>query len=264
MPILTRAGCNSGACHGALAGKGGLKLSLRGYDPDADHFVLTRQALGPPRRPQRARREPAAPEADAGRCRTAAARGSRSTPPTTASCSTGSPAGRPGPKDADADARAARGLPAGRAPEAEGHAAGGRPGRVLRRHGRGRDAAGPSSARSEELVADVDEDGQVTVAGHGEAAVTRPVRHPRRHAHRHLAVPEHGRRDGVRRGPAAQLHRRARPEEAASCCACRRRRPCTDAEFIRRAYLDACGILPTPEEVDGVPRRHGRRTSGRS
>src|SRR5262245_4693493 len=46
IPILTRAGCNSGACHGALAGKGGLKLSLRGYDLDADHFVLTRQALG--------------------------------------------------------------------------------------------------------------------------------------------------------------------------------------------------------------------------
>src|SRR5205814_783033 len=46
IPMLTKAGCNSGACHGALAGKGGLKLSLRGYDPDADHFVLTRQALG--------------------------------------------------------------------------------------------------------------------------------------------------------------------------------------------------------------------------
>src|SRR5205807_7942797 len=45
VPVLTRAGCNSGACHGALAGKGGMKLSLRGYDPDADHFVLTRQAL---------------------------------------------------------------------------------------------------------------------------------------------------------------------------------------------------------------------------
>src|SRR5947207_3257559 len=45
-PVLTKAGCNSGSCHGALAGKGGLKLSLRGYDPDADHFVLTRQALG--------------------------------------------------------------------------------------------------------------------------------------------------------------------------------------------------------------------------
>ena len=46
IPLLTKVGCNSGACHGALAGKGGLKLSLRGYDPDADHFVLTRQALG--------------------------------------------------------------------------------------------------------------------------------------------------------------------------------------------------------------------------
>jgi hypothetical protein len=44
MPILTKLGCNSGACHGALAGKGGFKLSLRGYDAEADHFVLTRQA----------------------------------------------------------------------------------------------------------------------------------------------------------------------------------------------------------------------------
>ena len=46
IPMMTRVGCNSGACHGALAGKGGLKLSLRGYDPEADYFVLTRQALG--------------------------------------------------------------------------------------------------------------------------------------------------------------------------------------------------------------------------
>lgn len=45
LPTFTRTGCNSGACHGALAGKGGLKLSLRGYDPDADHFALTRQAV---------------------------------------------------------------------------------------------------------------------------------------------------------------------------------------------------------------------------
>jgi hypothetical protein len=45
-PVLTRAGCNSGACHGALAGKGGLKLSLRGYDLARDYFVLTRQAGG--------------------------------------------------------------------------------------------------------------------------------------------------------------------------------------------------------------------------
>lgn len=32
-PILTRLGCNQGACHGADAGRNGFKLSLRGYDP---------------------------------------------------------------------------------------------------------------------------------------------------------------------------------------------------------------------------------------
>ncbi len=44
IPILTRAGCNSGACHGALAGKGSFKLSLRGYDPETDHYGMTKQA----------------------------------------------------------------------------------------------------------------------------------------------------------------------------------------------------------------------------
>ena len=37
IPVLTKAGCNQGACHGALAGKNGFKLTLRGYDPDADY-----------------------------------------------------------------------------------------------------------------------------------------------------------------------------------------------------------------------------------
>ena len=46
LPILSKAGCNSGACHGALAGKGGFKLSLRGYNPSADFFAITRQARG--------------------------------------------------------------------------------------------------------------------------------------------------------------------------------------------------------------------------
>lgn len=46
IPVLTRLGCNSGACHGAAAGKGGFKLTLRGFDPLADFNVLTRQSLG--------------------------------------------------------------------------------------------------------------------------------------------------------------------------------------------------------------------------
>lgn len=44
--ILTKAGCNSGACHGAAAGKNGFKLSLRGYDPPGDFLALTRAARG--------------------------------------------------------------------------------------------------------------------------------------------------------------------------------------------------------------------------
>ena len=44
--ILAKQGCNSGACHGALAGKGGFRLSLRGYDALADHYNITRQNRG--------------------------------------------------------------------------------------------------------------------------------------------------------------------------------------------------------------------------
>jgi len=46
MPVLTKAGCNTGGCHGALAGKGGFRLSLSAYDPEADHLSITRDALG--------------------------------------------------------------------------------------------------------------------------------------------------------------------------------------------------------------------------
>lgn len=43
MAVLSRSGCNLGACHGNLNGKGGLKLSLRGEDPAADYKTLVRQ-----------------------------------------------------------------------------------------------------------------------------------------------------------------------------------------------------------------------------
>ena len=41
MPILSRAGCNTGSCHGSADGQKGFKLSLRGYDPAFDHAALT-------------------------------------------------------------------------------------------------------------------------------------------------------------------------------------------------------------------------------
>ena len=46
LPALTKAGCNSGPCHGAASGQNYLKLSLRGYAPDADHAALTREGAG--------------------------------------------------------------------------------------------------------------------------------------------------------------------------------------------------------------------------
>ncbi len=46
LPILSKAGCNSGGCHGALAGKGGFRLSLNGYNPVGDHYAITRDARG--------------------------------------------------------------------------------------------------------------------------------------------------------------------------------------------------------------------------
>ncbi|MFV0446174.1 MAG: DUF1553 domain-containing protein, partial [Planctomycetaceae bacterium] len=46
LPVLSKAGCNMGACHGALAGKGGFRLSLRGYDPPTDHANIVFQDRG--------------------------------------------------------------------------------------------------------------------------------------------------------------------------------------------------------------------------
>lgn len=43
IPVLTRYGCSAGGCHGTTRGKDGFRLSLFGYDPDADHFRLTRE-----------------------------------------------------------------------------------------------------------------------------------------------------------------------------------------------------------------------------
>ncbi len=88
-PVLNKAGCMSGTCHGAAKGKNGFKLSLRGYDPQFDYEALLYDLGG--RRFNRA---------DPGRSlmltkptqqvRTAAGCASRSTPITTRSSTTGS------------------------------------------------------------------------------------------------------------------------------------------------------------------------------
>jgi hypothetical protein len=46
MPLLTKAGCNQGACHGKGAGQNGFRLSLRGYAPEQDYQWITREFSG--------------------------------------------------------------------------------------------------------------------------------------------------------------------------------------------------------------------------
>jgi len=46
MPIFMRSGCNTGGCHGAARGKDGFRLSLFGFDPEADYQRITREISG--------------------------------------------------------------------------------------------------------------------------------------------------------------------------------------------------------------------------
>ncbi len=43
IPVLTRFGCNMGACHGKLVGQNGFRLTLRGYAPDLDYKYIARE-----------------------------------------------------------------------------------------------------------------------------------------------------------------------------------------------------------------------------
>ncbi len=46
VPVLTRAGCNAGGCHGKADGQNGFHLSLSGYDPAGDFQAITREPSG--------------------------------------------------------------------------------------------------------------------------------------------------------------------------------------------------------------------------
>jgi Bacterial Ig-like domain (group 2) len=46
IPSFSQAGCNMGACHGTPTGKGGFRLSLRGYLPDQDFTILSHETGG--------------------------------------------------------------------------------------------------------------------------------------------------------------------------------------------------------------------------
>jgi hypothetical protein len=260
VPVLTRLGCNSGACHGALAGKGGFKLSLRGYDPATDHFVLTRQVLARRVNTQQPNRslmllKPTLAVPHGGGLK----------------LEIGSPefnlladwiaSGAPGVSLKDPHIARLEVFP-GRA--------------VLRpkdriqvlvrawySDGRAEDVTRLTRFGStEDLVASIDDSGVVTVNGNGEATVTAifsnlvasariaaPFATPLDEkvfavSPRHNFIDEHvlAKLQSLRIPPSAQ---------------------CSDHEFIRRAYLDCIGVLPAPDEVqkfvsDNRPDRRAR------
>lgn len=247
-PVLTRAGCNSGACHGALAGKGGLKLSLRGYDLDSDHFVLTRQAGGrrldrdAPEKSLLLRKPTAAVAHGGGQKLDPAGNDYRVLAEWIA-------AGAPGASAKEATITRIEILPATSVL---------RPGDVLRLVVRAWYGDGHSEdvtdwakfTSSEEQVANVSLDGRVSVVGHGEAAVSvwfsnlvasARVLAPFPNQVAPGAFDKAGRSNFIDDHVTAKLKRLNLPPSG----------PCADEEFIRRVYLDAAGILPTPEEVTG-------------
>ncbi len=46
MPVFMKTSCNNGSCHGAARGKDGFRISLFGFDPEGDHYRLTREIPG--------------------------------------------------------------------------------------------------------------------------------------------------------------------------------------------------------------------------
>jgi hypothetical protein len=46
VPIFTKLGCNSGGCHGKATGQNGFKLSLLGFEPEFDYTAVVKEARG--------------------------------------------------------------------------------------------------------------------------------------------------------------------------------------------------------------------------
>ena len=246
IPVLTRAGCNSGPCHGAASGKNGFKLTLRGYDPEADYLTLTRQATA--RRVNRV--EPARSLMLLKPTQAVSHGGGRRFAPDSPEyrvIAQWIAAGVPAPSDSDPAMTRLEVFPGSarlapkdvqplvvRAHFSDGHA------EDVTRWAR--------FASNDGAVASVEEDGTVTVNGRGEAAVS--VTYLSRIVTARIASPFPGliEAEVYARAPRANFiddlvlaklqELNIEPSPLSS-----------DSEFIRRVYLDAAGILPEPEEV---------------
>ena len=246
LPVLAKQGCNMGACHGALAGKGGFRLSLRGYDPKADHYTITREARG--RRVELA---------DPGRSLLLAKpsgalphKGGLRLPQDSKNyrvIAEWISAGAPQPTDEDAALESLSVYPE-RATLAVGDT---QPVVVRARYRDGREEDVTEWVKwssADASVCDVSEDGTVTVTGHGEGAVVAWFSSQIAMARVTVPYPAEVPQQVYDDYPVANFideHVRdqwrrlnLRPSGRVD-----------DAAFVRRASLDATGRLPSPERV---------------
>ena len=247
IPVMTKVGCNQGACHGALAGKSGFKLTLRGYDPDVDYDTLTRQSEGrriDPQEPARSlmllKPTMAVPHGGGRRFGTDSLE--------YRVLSGWIAQGMPRPHDDDPLVTALEVFPASArlAPGSEQQLVV----RAKYSDGRIRDVTRwVKFSSSDEGVASVDDLGHVKMNGNGEAAVT--LWYSSRVLYARVSVPypnhveaatyekfqRHNYIDDLVLEKWKTLN--IAPSPAAD-----------DSTFIRRAYIDAAGILPTAEEVE--------------
>jgi hypothetical protein len=247
MPLMTKMGCNSGACHGALAGKNGFKLTLRGYDPDVDFDTLTRQSNG-------RRVSLSAPAESLVLLK-----------PTLGVAHGGGKrfavnsleyrviaewiaAGTPPPSDNDPQVTGLEVYPASAILKPEGEQQ-----LVVRAKysdGQIRDVTRwVKFSSSDEGVATVDDSGHAKMTGFGEAAIT--LYYQSKVLYARLGVPYPNKPD-----PAiyTKFQRNNFIDELViaklKALNIAPSAPAADSAFIRRAYLDAAGILPTAEEVE--------------
>ncbi|MGE4003424.1 MAG: DUF1553 domain-containing protein [Planctomycetaceae bacterium] len=249
LPILAKQGCNSGSCHGALAGKGGFRLSLRGYDPQSDYFNIVKQNQGrrvvlsdPGRSLVLAKPSGAIPHKGGLRFDTDSVEyriiaewiANGAAPPT------------------EDDPRVSS---LSILPERSTHAVGNELQMAVQAHftdGQTRDVTRwVKWTSANEAVATIDDDGHVAVIGSGEGAIvawyashlgiariTVPYGAEGSAESGELADPREP-RNFIDEQIDVQLARLNLPRSA----------PCSDAEFIRRTYVDTIGTLPTVDDV---------------
>ncbi len=247
VPVLTKKGCNSGPCHGASAGKNGFKLSFRGYAPEADYEALTRESTA--RRISLA--DPSSSLFLLKPTMTIPHGGGRRFPVDSREfqiLSEWIAGGAPSPTEQDASVISLEVYPltATLAPGAEQQL-------VVQAKFSNGDVTDVTPwvrySSTDAAVAEVSEAGLVKMVGRGEVAVT--ALYSNRVIYSRLTVPHD---NEISESDFDRLPRNNFVDdlviEKLRKLKIAPSRSASDSEFIRRAYLDAIGVLPSAEEVE--------------